>query len=562
MKIRDISKYPVLSEGGEGILYENWDTVLKWYKPGVNLEAKRRKIEILMKARLPEEVVRPLEELTDRRGRFAGYRMKKVLGEEFRMLSNKKFTSANGITTRDILGMLVQIKKALDELHSSQIWVGDLNDRNILFDSQHHIYLIDCDSWTVGTDKCEVAQELFQDPLLSGNDFDEKTDTYAFCILAWKALTRVHPFGGSMDPDLNPIERMGKGLSVIDRPSVKLPRTVKPWKNLSPELISVMKEVFEQGRRSMGAELEKLLQGLKYCASDQEYYDGRYMTCPLCDVHARIRKRPVSCGVLEGLILTAVWNRDEIRTVLNEGSYIDQEGAVTHVQTGRKVPYLPGRRYYFTADGTLITENKEQFRISGKEDYFFDKKFNSSIAVEENRICYLNKQSSLCEVIVHPAGNSIRKLCQCGNAAYFEAKDQKYCVVNIYDNQLIVHADGYHLKLSHKGKVINYGIHHDAPADSWLIVLECVSGSFRTLVISGGSVLYDTDQIRYPGSLNHLCISNQILYMPADGRIRGYAYQRDQFKDFVCELVDADSKLIKKGRRFLILNNENLYYLE
>lgn len=561
MKIRNIMQLPVLAEGGEGILYDCHGEALKWYKPCVNLDAKRRKVQLLMKEKLPPEAVCPVEEVFDRKGNFAGYTMKKVLGEEFRMLSNKRFVSANHITTKEILEMLVRIREVLGLLHSRKIYVGDLNDRNILFDSQYHIYLIDCDSWSVGAERCEVAMDLFQDPELAGNEFNEKTDTYAFCVLAWKALTRVHPFGGTMDPDRNLADRMKERLSVIDRPSVKLPRSVRSWRNLSPQLVSAMKRVFEDGERRLGTELEELLADLKYCTKDGDYYYGKYMTCPLCDEHARVLVQPVSCGTLKGLKLTAVRERGEIHTVLNRWNYVDQSGQVTDVRSGKKAAYISGQRYHFTKDGTLVTEDREHFVIHGREPYAFEKRFKSSLTAEGNRIFYLNPQGSLCEVTVYPQGNSIRKLCQCGNTAYFEVKGDRYCAVSIYENRLILQTDRGTCELLQEGGILNYGIHGDPVSDSWLIVLENNAGIFRTLILSGMSVLYDTTQIRYACALGNLCLWGNIIYFPTDGRIRGYAYQKDLFKDFACDIVDTDSGLVKEGKRFIIINNENIYEL-
>ena len=41
-----------------------------------------------------------------------------------------------------------------------------------------------------------------------------------------------------MEPDRNLIDRMKNGISVIDNPAVRIPKTVKSWRNLSPALIS------------------------------------------------------------------------------------------------------------------------------------------------------------------------------------------------------------------------------------------------------------------------------------------------------------------------------------
>ena len=74
-------------------------------------------------------------------------------------------------------------------------------------------------------------------------------------------------------------------------------------------------------------------------------------------------------------------------------------------------------------------------------------------------------------------------------------------------------------------------------------------------------VEYETDQISYQCSLSAPCISNSTIYIPIDGKIRGFSYVRSIFKDFACDVVDHDSTLIKKKNQFVIVNHENIYKL-
>lgn len=581
MTIHDLSKLPPIAEGGEGIIYEYGNSVIKIYKPCVNLSSKQKKVQLLIQKNLPPQVICPVTEVFDRKKNFIGYLMNRACGEEFRKLSNKKFIASSHITTQDILKMLAQIKDILKELHSQNIFIGDLNDRNILFDRYFNLYFIDCDSWAIESEKCMVAQDLFCDPLLCENNFNEETDTYAYCILAWKALTRIHPFGGVLPDDINITERMKRGISVIGNTSVKIPRTVRNWKNLSPAFLAAMKNVFENKTRKIGTELEDMLANLKFCKIHSEYYYGEYMSCPLCNVNVKIVIKPVCQGVMEGLKLTAVLNSEDIETVLNGFSYIDKNQYVVDVRSGRKEKFISGKRYYFTSKGIPIIEEEERFIIKrsallaennfigegstkenfAKEDFIFEKKYKTPVIVEQDIIYYLNKQSSLCMVTVLEKGNSMEKMIPCSNTAYYYVEKKQYAVINIYSGKWILSFCGYHYEIEQKDMVVNYGIHYDSISDSWLIVTENQANRFRTLVLNQSGVLLDTDKINYQCPLNHLCISNHIIFIPADGKIRGYAYKKDMFKDFLCDIVDSDSRLIKRGKRFVIINNENIYSL-
>lgn len=554
-----------LAEGGEGVIYEQDGQIIKLYKPAVNLKSKQKKIALLIeKSRanlLPKEVVCPKDIVVDKNGGFIGFSMDKADGEEMKKLANRKFVTANNITTKDILTMLVKIQTVMECLHKNNIFIGDLNDRNILFDAQFNIRLIDCDSWTVGDEKCEVAMDLFRDPLLHANDFNAETDTYSFAVLAWKMLTRIHPFGGTMNPDRNIAERMRNGISVIGNPHVTIPRTAKPWRNLSPSLVSALQDIFQNNSRTLSGELSDMLGNLKFCDVDRDYYYGRYSACPLCDNSAKMQAKPLSLGATGGLTLSALLYAGDIKTVIGETSYINVNDEIVDIRSGKKAGYRYGVRYYFTSDGYLIEDFTDEFIIHAEKEYRIEKKYKSRIAVEENHVYFMTRQNSFMDMTVLKMGNSIKPVCKCSNTAYFAVKSGNYCVLNYYDGKLILNVNGNIVEIKYDTDVINHGIHYDDIALKWLLLLENNSGRFTTCVIEGKAVEYRTDRISYHCPLNAPCISGGTIYIPLDGKIRGFSYKKDAFKDFACGIVNDGSMLIKKKNRFVIVNDENIYTL-
>lgn len=554
-----ISNKTPLTEGGEGSIYDNGNTVIKIYKSHVNLKSKQKKVRKLISLQLPHEVVAPIEEVHDSSGKFIGFTMEKVNGNELKCLCNNKFVKSNGITNKDILLMLVRIKKVIIQLHKYNIFIGDLNDQNILFDQNFNVYFIDCDSWSIGNEKCEVAMDLFKDPLLIANNFNEKTDMYSFAVLSWKTLTRIHPFGGTMKPDINIIDRMKKGISVIDRADVKIPRTIKSWRYMSPGLIAAFKKIFETSNRNFLDELDDMIIHLKYCDKDNLYYYDKYMDCPVCNIDAKMKTKPESQGLVSGLRLYEILNGKDITTVFDENTYLDQNGYVVDVVAGKRIKYQFGRRYYFISSDYIIEDNIDLFIIHAKQEYRIDKKFKTRIVVMNNHIYYISKQNSLIDMTVMEYGNNIKPICKCSNRVFFEIFDNKYCVVNVYPNQLIINIAGSNLSLEYKYDIINYGIHYDQISDRWLVVLENNKGVFNTYVIGHGIIEYQTDEIKYQCSLNGLCMYNKTIFIPLDGKIRGFSYVKNVFKDFGCQIVNTGSQLIKYKKKFHIINDENVY---
>ena len=556
----DITSRTPLTEGGEGFIYEYNGKIIKTFKPHIDIAAKERKVNALIKTNLPQAVIKPIDTVLDMRGRFIGYSMEKVIGEEFKRLSNRKYVTANNITTKDILSMLVNVKTVLESLHKQHIYIGDLNDQNILFDTIGNVYLIDCDSWTVGNDKCTVAMDMFKDPRLQADNFNADTDNYAFAVLAWKLLTRVHPFGGTMEPDIPILERMKKGISVIERPEVKLPRTTKDWKGFSPYMIAEFQLVFECGLRKLADNMEDMLANLTFCKKDKEYYYSKFSSCPYCDSSAQVNKKPVSQGIVGGLKLYAIYDETKIKTIFDRYTYLDNDNCI---HNGTEVnAYIPGYRYYYTKDRIWILDAPDYFTFDTEKVYQIEKKYKSSIEVFGNSVYYISPKNTFTKLEIMSNGNAIKNICKVSGTACFSVSGENYCVINYYTGKLIVNINGTNTIIDYDSDIINHGIHYDNVNGKWLIILEDSSGRFNTYVINRNKMEYQTESIKYSCQLNCPCISNSTIFIPVDGKIRGFSYQKSAFKDFECNVVSDESKLIKEKNRFVIVNLENVYILE
>lgn len=560
-KIRQLTP---ITEGGEGYIYEFGNDILKIYKPCVDIAAKEKKVAMLIDKPLPKEAIKPITAVYDNNNKFIGYIMPKAVGEEVRVLTSKKYLKANGITTKDILEILVKIQDTVRDIHSAGVCIGDLNDQNILFDKTGNVYFIDCDSWSVEDEKCEVCMDLFKDPLMKGNDFSEETDTYAEAILIWKTLTRIHPHGGTMTPDMDIVERMKRGICVIDNPKVKIPRTIKPWKNLSPYLVDSLKKIYENKSRSMGDELKHMAKHLKFCDVHQEFYYGKYARCPLCDNNANVLTKPVSQGVTGGLTLITMLKGNDVKIVLNEQCYINNAGEVVEVKNGNKFTYESGIKYHFAevgAENIVIKADDRAFWFTTDREYVFEKKHKSPIYAAGDSVYFISPANTLTSIQITKSGNGIRTITKCGYESYFAVSEGHSCVVSRFAENLIVNLDGKNIEIPYTDTVNNYGIHRDKITGGWLIVLENGAGQFFTFVCNEHGVAYSEDRIKYQCRLGNVCFYNSNISIPIDGNIRIYSYQKQAFKDFECEAVSPDSCLIKDSTSFTIVNDENIYRL-
>lgn len=570
MKINEKSlPTPLTEAGGEGIIYEYQNKILKIYRKDiVNISEKKEKVEKLIKKRLPSNVIKPLEMVFNLKGDFIGYTMNKVEGEDFSTLSKKKHVKVNNISTKDIIKMLQDIKNTLIELHKNGIVIGDLNDGNILYDKNFNIYFIDTDSWSIDDIRCTVAMDLFKDPFLKSNFFTNETDAYAFAVLAFKSLTKIHPFGGVTDPDMQILERMKQGISVLNSKGLKLtiPKTINKWTFVSPDLLNQFESIFENKDRNMlDKHLDSLYKNLKFCATHNDYYFGKYSKCPLCNDNAPLTPEvPIKNGTMNGIPYIVLMSGIDIKTVLSLNSYINFNNEVVHKDTNTKIPFSHNYRYYFSDKGTILyaTNDKDIHIKVGDDKYSFEKKFKSNILVKDDKVYFLNLNNFLVELTINKLGNSIQNICKTSSNSIFSVVDDKtYFVCDMYSNMKIINVSGYEYTLNNNDKIINYGMHYDKYTKSWLFVTENQKGIFNTYVFEKNNLLYETDKIKYNSSLSNLSFEQNTIFKAGDKLIRGFNYTKNAYKDFMFDEVNEDSKLMKDGSKFYVINEQNIYKL-
>ena len=558
-----ILKQTPLAEGGEGIIHEYNNLIIKIYKDNVNKTEKLEKLKRLMSKNLPSNIIKPLDIIFNSRQQFLGYSMQKIEGEDFKRLGNKKFLKMNNITTKDILKMLVDIKITLEQLHKQNIYISDLNDCNILFDKSLNIYFIDVDSWSIDEYKCPVCMDSFKDPLLKNNNFSDTTDDFAFSILIFKALTKIHPFGGTMNPDMDILERMKNGISVIDNSKVTIPKTVKKWTFLSPKLLAEMKDIFNTNRRFLiNQSLEDFYNNLKHCDKHSEYYYSKFNECPLCNEDAKVITAPIKVNTVNGVSYISMIFGTDISTILGQDSYLDINGYVVHKTSNNKIKYEFGNKYYFSTNGEIMFVIKDKV-IEVKfnnNSYNFDKINRSEVVVKNNKMYYTNLNSTLVEVTIAKEGNFTKAISKVSFNNIFETYDDKnYFICNMYTGMKIINISGYNYTLNNDDKIVNYGIHFDVTSKQWLFVIENSKGKFITYVFDKNKITYQEDNIKYMSSLANMCFGNKIIFKAGDKIIKGFSYEKNLYKDFNCDIVNEDSKLIKEGNKFIVINDKEVY---
>jgi len=77
----------------------------------------------------------------------------------------------------------------------------------------------------------------------------------------------------------------------------------------------------------------------------------------------------------------------------------------------------------------------------------------------------------------------------------------------------------------------------------------------------GNSNILKQTKNKHVTDLGNLCFSNGVIFSPSDKVIRGFGFEKNVYKDFVCDVVNDGSKLIREGSKFIVINEKEVYRL-
>jgi len=272
-------KMKLFNQGGESFIYpfgENF--VIKVFKKDkINMNKKiTTLIRICSKKKtlinlnnisdnfeyvIPKDVIRDINS-----HEIFAYVMKKINGKQISILKYRDEVEKIGFTQKDILEILITMGKAIECLHQVNIYIGDLNGRNILFDDNKKLFFIDFDGMGVDEITPEFCTDLYIDPVSKKTKkITMEDDWYSFAIQAFHYLTYVHPFNGIYYVKENGIKRTLKvhelmecRLSLLGDHGLKSPVVAKSWKWMTEELQLAFLNTFEGNRReSIVPELQR-----------------------------------------------------------------------------------------------------------------------------------------------------------------------------------------------------------------------------------------------------------------------------------------------------------------
>jgi DNA-binding helix-hairpin-helix protein with protein kinase domain/Flp pilus assembly protein TadD len=250
-----------------------------------------------------------LETLHDKEGRTVGFLMPNVKAKEIHELYSLKSRRVHfpEATWPFLLHTAANVARAFYVLHKNDHIMGDVNHGNCVVLADGTVKLIDCDSYSIKTDKgrypCEVGVATHLAPELQGRDLGEierekKHDNFGLAVILFQLLfLGRHPFAGNYlgyeDKSLEDCIRERRfAYGNEDITGVKQPPGTLSLSQVSTRVAMMFERAFMMDDRPEPREwieaLEDLSSSLKQCAAHiGHHYFQELTSCPWCELESK-----------------------------------------------------------------------------------------------------------------------------------------------------------------------------------------------------------------------------------------------------------------------------------
>lgn len=250
-KLSDLTRGKEIAAGGEGTIHEHPSDNNKVIKIYHKLRPAKFAKHLETLSKLPVPFVVPKTIFVDNTGKVIGFEMDYVDFNNYHLfnnLFNKGFCTSNNIDKAFKIKVLSKMKVVLELLHKNNITVGDLNQYNLFFNKSSEILFVDVDSYqTIDNQHSGVLLDDIRD--WTTTDINDKTDVWAYDILAFWATTYCHPYKWVVPGNKESLElRVKTNRSILSSiTGIKIPPLYDPPVD---DALKQFKEIFT-GRRYM-----------------------------------------------------------------------------------------------------------------------------------------------------------------------------------------------------------------------------------------------------------------------------------------------------------------------
>lgn len=572
------------NEGGESFIFNGIDGVAKVFKEEINTDLKASIILRILKKRaildesnaqnLKYKFVLPRKLLIDSESHnFFGYTMNKVDGIPLSNLRDKEEVKKLGFSQKDVFQILITVGKGIEVLHANNIYIGDLNGRNILFDTCKNVYFLDFDGMGVDEIAPEFCTDGYIDPVSKKNkNITMKDDWYSFAIQAFYYLTFTHPFNGiytaivkGKKQLLDVTDKMERRISLLGEHGMQPPAIAEPWDWMSNELEKAFFKIFEGDSREsivpyLIAQYNEMYVGdesplkcvrinPKFVASEQRPFEGRVRSfinhySAICESgkeyylnilvssegnNVQYEIRFLKCAGIKNVLLS---DDKKIAFVIYENEVVAIDLQANSVVYRVKYPSV---KFAIVNDSTLYFSGTHD-----EENFIFKLNALPDGEVEKVRINFLNAQET-------------KQFCIKFNSKFIFVKRALNNVDEIYCNKQKL------CDMSYVSENSEYNIIYDDATNKWLIV----NSEGKGIIVDGNKGVYEELEIEGIDGINvnNISFNKAMVYIPCEGYLFIINTNDQSTKKMECrEIMTPNSKLYDFNTRgFSVMTSQRLY---
>lgn len=246
LKDLKLNKNNFVAQGGEGQIYRDNDIVYKIYHD-LKKAMPLLKIQELSKI-TDKNVIIPLKIVANDKKEIVGYSMK-YLKDTYSMCQyfTKAFKDRNKISLETTINLIKNAQKTINNIHSKDILIVDLNELNLLLDYNFkEIYFIDTDSYQTPHFPATAIMDSIKDR--HSKNFSEMTDWFSFGVITYQMFIGIHPFKGTHPKIKTMEERMLKNVPAF-HPDVSIPKVCYPFNSIPEAYREWYRAIFLKGER-------------------------------------------------------------------------------------------------------------------------------------------------------------------------------------------------------------------------------------------------------------------------------------------------------------------------
>lgn len=587
LNIKELTeKEKFIGEGGEAIVYDySYGICAKIFKEDVEDFSIERKIEILMKIFERKKVLKELNRKYSNieyifpekiivdlvTNNILGYTLKKVEGGyPISSLKNKEIIEKLKFTKKDVFEILIALGDAILNLHEDvNMFIGDLNGDNILFDVNKKVYFIDFDGMGIDDISPVFFTDGFIDPISEKNEtVSKKDDWYSFAIHCFYYLTYTHPFNGiyidkTSNKKFDVVEKMEKRISLLGDHNIAIPEVAEDWRWMSNDMLNVFLQIFEKESR------ENITPYLK------EYYNDHFsQKFSVKKTFSRELTSSKSKKVTREISLFG----DCCKKIINSFSYISldtNDNETLTVVTGNgeiKVLCdnldnildikLSGNEKFIL----VIYKNAVKcINIITNETVYENKLYQKTTAIVNYNTFYYSNFEDGENIIVklrikdgyyYPHRSLIKFHVEDVTKSFIVNNNEKFIVVKSKNNTGIIYCNDIEYKKLPDTDNVEYKVLYDIIRNEWLVIN---SDGFYIVIRSDGTNISKLDNKITGCNINKAEFRNGNIYIPKDGAFYYINTKNSQSKEISCYAVTKNSNIIVNKQSFVFFDDKKAY---